>query len=238
MLKPDIDNADDGSMAGALRAFMDAYVRERLDDMLPAAVVSYDRASNRAVLQPLVMLGTTDGGKVSRARLANVPVFRFGGGGFFISVPLQPGDFGWVKASDRDISLVMQRGGLEDWPNTKRLHSFSDAMFFPDKLKGWLIGGKNADALVIQSLDGSTCIAVDNGRVEIDSSVDVKINAPTTTVTGDLVLQGNLSTSGGNVTMTGNITTLGTLTNNGKDIGDTHTHSGVIAGGDSTGPVV
>lgn len=236
-LTPNTDSADEGSMAGVLRAFLQAFVRDELNDMLPARVVSYDKGSNRAVIQPLVMIGTTSGGKVARAQQASVPVFRFGGGGFFIAMPLKAGDFGWLKANDRDMSLVMQRGGLEDYPNTKRLHSFNDAMFFPDTLKDWAIDGKNADALVIQSMDGGTCIAVGAGRVEIDSETEVLITTPTMTIKGDVLIEGNLGTSGGNVSMVGNIDTTGAITNNGKNIGDTHTHGGVVPGGGDTGMV-
>jgi len=233
MLQPDSDNANTGSLSGALREFMDSYMRG-MEDMLPASVVSYDRDTNRAVIQPLVMLGTTDGGKVARARQVNIPVFRFGGGGFFISDPLQPGDFGWIKANDRDISLVMQRGGLEDWPNTKRIHSFSDAMFFPDKLKGWLIDGKNADALVIQSLDGSTCLALDVGRVEIDSTV-FKINA-NVEIVGDVQVTGD-TTATGSVSVDGDISNDGDLINNGVDVGNTHTHDDTQPGDGISGIV-
>ena len=231
LLTPDT-GADGGdySLAGSMQALLRAFARDNLDDMLPAKVVSYNQASNRAVIQPLVMIGTTDGAKVSRARCANVPVFRFGGGGFFIAMPLKAGDFGWLKANDRDTSLIFQGGGQEDWPNTERLHSFSDAMFFPDTLKDWAINGKNADALVIQSLAGETCLALADGRVEIDST-EIKLN-------GDVFINGGLSTSGGDVSIAGNIATTGNISNNGKDIGSGHKHSGVQAGGDDTGEVV
>ncbi|SUW68951.1 phage baseplate protein [Bordetella avium] len=59
-----------------------------------------------------------------------------------------------------DVSLMFQRGGQEDWPNTERLHSFSDAMFFPDTLKDWAIDGENSDALVIQSMTGAVCVSL------------------------------------------------------------------------------
>ncbi len=39
----------------------------------------------------------------------------------------------------------------------------------------------------------------------------------------------------GNVTITGNVDTTGTLKNNTKDVGSTHRHSGVTAGGANTG---
>lgn len=204
---PNLDKANDGDFAGVMTDVLQNFLRG-VDDMIPAKVVSYDDATNRAVIKPLVMLGTTDGQKISRAQLSNIPVFRFGGGGFFIRFPVKAGDFGWLKATDRDMSLIMQRGGLEDWPNTLRQHSFSDGMFFPDTLKSWVIDGANADALVIQSLDGSVCVSLHSGKVKIEAT--------------DIEVVGNMSVTG-------------TMTNNGVNIGSTHVHSGVDAGPSNTG---
>ncbi|MFY1939536.1 Gp138 family membrane-puncturing spike protein [Achromobacter xylosoxidans] len=226
---PNIDGADDGSLSGVLKSWIRSFIRENLDDMLPAQVVSYDDTSNRAVIKPLIMVGTTEGRKISRGAIPNIPVFRFGGGGFFMRFPIKPGDFGWLKANDRDVSLMFQRGGREDWPNTERLHSFSDAMFFPDTIKDWAIDGENADALVLQSMDGVVCISLHAGEVRIKAPRG-KIEIPETQWIGNIEFKGNVATSGGNVAMSG-----GTLTHNGKNIGDTHTHSGVQVGGANTG---
>lgn len=227
MNKPNTDIASDGSLAGALSsAFRNLMMNT--EDMLPATVVSYDDKTNRAVIKPLVMMVTTEGGTVGRAPLANIPVFRFGGGGFFIRVPIKPGDFGWIKANDRDISLIFQRGGLEDQPNTARLHSFSDAMFFPDTIKGWVIDGKNIDALVIQSMDGSVCLSLHEGKVVLDSPV-LEVNVPETTFNGNVTVNGNQSVNGNSDSQGG------TMRHNGKDIGSTHQHSGVETGHGNTG---
>ncbi|MFU1946107.1 hypothetical protein ACLQ81_17250, partial [Bordetella avium] len=83
-VSPNIDPADEGSLAGVLKSWLKGYIREHHDDMLPATVVSYDDAINRAVVRPLIMVGTTDGRKISRGAIPNIPVFRFGGGGFFV----------------------------------------------------------------------------------------------------------------------------------------------------------
>lgn len=204
---PNLDKANDGDFAGVMTDVLQNFLRG-VDDMIPAKVVSYDDTTNRAVIKPLVMLGTTDGQKISRAQLSNIPVFRFGGGGFFIRFPVKAGDFGWLKATDRDVSLIMQRGGLEDWPNTLRQHSFSDGMFFPDTLKSWVIDGANSDALVIQSIDGSVCVSLHSGKVKIEAA--------------DIEVVGNMSVTG-------------TMTNNGVNIGSSHVHSGVQSGTSNTG---
>lgn len=207
--KPDRNIPNSGSLAGGIRDALSKWLRNDVDDMLPAQVVSYNRATNRAVIRPLVMVGTTDGSKVSRASIPNIKVFRFGGGGYFMSFPLQPGDFGWLKANDRDISLVMQSKGGEDWPNTARLHSFSDAMFFPDTIKDWIIGGGNLSGAVLQSTDGTRSIALN------DQSIDIA--APLVTISGNVAITG------------------ASVTHNGTEIGGTHTHTGSPSAPD--GPV-
>lgn len=203
--RPNTDAADEGSLAGGLGAALKAYFLGEFEGMLPATVVSYDDASNRAVIKPLVMVGTTSGAKVSRAQVAGIPVYRFGGGGFFMRFPIKAGDFGWLKANDRDISLVFQRGGLEDWPNTSRMHKFSDAMFFPDTFKQWVISGENADKAVWQTMDGNTCISLGEGEIKH------KVGDVSITVSADGIAM---------------VSPPGTLTHNGINIGDTHQHVG------------
>lgn len=173
MNKPNADSANDGSLPGQLDAFLAGWVRDNLDDMLPSIVEGYNPATNRAVIRPLVMIGTTDGAKRSRATVSNIPVFRFGGGGFFQRYPIKAGDFGWLKANDRDISLVLQRGGQQDWPNTKRRHNFSDAMFFPDTIKDWVVAGADTDAMTLQSLDGLSVVSIAADNIEVRQGATV-----------------------------------------------------------------
>lgn len=203
--KPNTDAADEGSLSGQLGAALKAFFLNQFEGMLPATVVSYNDQTNRAVIKPLVMLGTTSGAKVSRAQVSGIPVYRFGGGGFFMRFPIKAGDFGWIKASDRDISLVFQRGGLEDWPNTTRMHKFSDAMFFPDTFKQWVISGENADKAVWQTMDGETCISLGAGEIKH------KVGAVSITASASGIAL---------------VSPPGTLTHNGINIGDTHTHVG------------
>ena len=203
--KPNTDAADGGSLSGQLGAALKAFFLNQFEGMLPATVVSYNDQTNRAVIKPLVMLGTTSGAKVSRAQVSGIPVYRFGGGGFFMRFPIKAGDFGWIKANDRDISLVFQRGGLEDWPNTARMHKFSDAMFFPDTFKQWVISGENADKAVWQTMDGETCISLGAGEIKH------KVGGV------------SISVSASGISL---VSPPGTLTHNGINIGDTHTHVG------------
>lgn len=232
--KPNSNQATQGSLAGKMIDTLSKWLRGEVDDMLPATVVSYDDATNRAVIRPLVMIGTTSGGKVPRAQVPNIPVFRFGGGGYFMRHPIKPGDFGWIKANDRDISLIMQAAGGEEWPNTERLHSFSDAMFFPDTVKDWIIAGGNMDGSVWQSLDGTRCIALNATAIDVTAP---NINATATqSVT---VTAASVSVNAANITLNGSVAVIGpALTHNGKNVGETHIHSGVQPGIGNTGAPV
>lgn len=198
--------SDDGTMAGMLRTVLKKTL-QKTDDMLPAKVISYDRATNRAQVQPIMMIVTTDNELISRPAVASIPVYEAGAGGWFTSYPINAGDLGWIKANDRDISLFLQSGS-EAEPNTERLHSFEDAVFIPDSMRRFAIAG---DDMVIGNEDGSVQITM--------GATGITITAPT-------------------ITINGNIVALGTITSNGKDISNTHKHSGVTTGSGQTGGVV
>ena len=216
---PSANPADEGNLTGLLRVAMGKTL-QGLDTMLPARVVAYDRATNRATVQPLIMMGTTDGQRVSRAQVASVPVFQYAGGGFVLSFPIAAGDLGWIKASDRDISLFLQSLG-EEWPNTVRSRSFSDGVFFPDRLRAFTLDGGDTDRVVLQTDDGTTRVSVGAADVKVtagdyvltvgadgivaeagDSTVTiapagVTIAATLTTVEGPLTVTGLITAEGG-----------------------------------------
>lgn len=204
---PNDDSANDDSLVGAMQEMLTAWLRESVDDMMPAEVVSYDDSTNRAVVKPLVMIGTTDGLKVARPQIVNIPVYRFGGGGFYIRFKLNPGDKGWIKATDRDLSLINQRGWKQDWPNTTRLHSFSDGMFFPDQLQDW----QSSDAPFVISSSGSS--------IEMkEDEIKMKVGAT------ELIINSS-----------GITFSAASMSNNGINIGSTHVHGGVETGPNTTG---
>jgi len=178
---PSIDPANDGELIGAFRHILGKTIQD-LDGMIPAKVVKYDRDTNRATVQPLIMMITTDDQTITRAQIASVPVFQFGGGGFILSFNLQPDDLGWIKASDRDISLFLQ-SYKEAKPNTFRKHSFSDSVFYPDVMTGYTIAGEDSGNAVLQNLDGTVKISLGTDTIKIASSSAVIVETADATVT-------------------------------------------------------
>jgi len=160
---PSRDPADDGTLLGALNVALRKFL-QGVDDMLPARVVAYDAAADRVQVQPLIRLLTTDERQIDRPTIARVPILWPGGGGFVLKFPLAPGDLGWIKANDRDISLFLQNYKASA-PNTLRFHSFQDAVFMPAPMTGYTIAGEDADSAVLQSLDGSVKVSVRPDRV-------------------------------------------------------------------------
>lgn len=187
--QPSRDPADDGSLLGMANTILKKFLQQ-VDDMLPARVVSYDRTTNRAQVLPLVKVLTTDGRQVGRAQIASVPVMQFGGGGFVLNFNLNEGDLGWIKANDRDISVVMQ-SYRENAPNSLRLHKFEDAVFIPDVMRGWTIAGEDAENAVLQTLDGSVRIALWPDRIKLTAGAIVYECGPAAhTFTGPVIING------------------------------------------------
>ena len=231
--------ANSGNLAGALAEIMGKFLAG-VDDMLPAVVIEYDRTENRATIRPLVKILKTDGTVVARAQIASVPVLNLGGGGVVLSFNISPGDLGWIKASDRDISLFLQNETDEDVPpNTLRKHNFGDSLFIPDQFRNWTLDEEDAEHTVLQTVDGLKRISMGSDGIQIVSNTSLFIDTPSTVISGNVFEIGTLS-------IIGDLTVTGTIQGGvdviapgagGKSLKG-HLHSGVTTGPGNTGPPV
>lgn len=171
-------------MAGVMELVLRKFLLD-VDDMLPARIVAYDRAANRAQIAILYQVTMTDGTLHPLLAPAEVPVLTMGGGGLCLSFPLRPGDLGWIKASDRDMSRFLQSYEAEPG-HTARLHCFEDGVFIPDVMKGFVI--HDEEAATLQTLDGTASVAVKPGGIVFTAGstvvsvteAGVEINKPVT----------------------------------------------------------
>jgi len=227
---PSRDPANDDSLLGMARQVLDKFLQQ-IDDCLPARVVSYDRTANRAMVVPLVKLLTTDNRQVGRAQIAAVPVMQFGGNGVALSFDLKAGDLGWIKANDRDISLILQ-AYKDNAPNTLRKHSFQDAVFIPDVMHGLTIAGEDAHNAVLQTLDGSVKVAIWPDRVKITAGALVaEIGPANITLTNG---GSGMSMTSAGTTFTGHVAFPNGASVGGIEFG-AHKHTGVQTGGGTSG---
>ncbi|WGN90796.1 hypothetical protein [Burkholderia phage vB_BglM_WTB] len=183
------------------------------NQMLPAQVVSYDRANNVATVQPLISHTDLSGGARQRFSLVQIPVISIGGGGFHLNFPLAKDDLGWIYAADRDISLFKQSLAMSQAP-TNRSHDFADSMFIPDVFRKYTIAGEDAASVVLQSTDGTTKISISEGSILIAAPTKVTIRVPETEITGNLTVDGNVTIQG-DTTMQGTSSTQGLTSANG-----------------------
>lgn len=163
--KPGQSDSLSGSMDLVLRKFL-----LDVDDMLPARIVSYDRNANRAQIDILYKVTMTDGSMNPLMAPAEVPVLTIGGGGMCLTFPIKPGDLGWIKASDRDMSLFLQSYEAEPG-NTTRLHCFEDGVFIPDVMKDFVVS--DGVAATLQTIDGTTSVAVKPGSIVLTTGSTV-----------------------------------------------------------------
>jgi hypothetical protein len=235
---PSKSPAIDGDLGAAI-AFILRKFLQKVDGQLPAEVISYNRATNRATVKPLVSIIGTNGQRLGRAPIAAVPVLAIGGGNFFMNFPLGPGDIGWIEASDRDISLFLQNAQQAS-PFDGRLHSFEHGRFIPDAFDRYTYT-LDADALVISSYDGSTRIVMSQGKISLIAP-DLQLNGQTVEInaaTSVTINTGayNINTTGTGTNVSGTVTLPNSTTIAGRDFLG-HGHKGVQTGTGDSGGVV
>lgn len=188
---PSINPADQHSLAGMLKLVLLKHL-QATDDMLPAKVLAYNKTTNRASVQPLITVVTTDNRRINRAGVASVPVYQPSAGGFILRFPIKPGSLGWIKANDRDISIY--KSTLKNSsPNTQRKHSFEDAMFIPDAMFQMVtIAEEDEDCVVLQSIDGAVRISLGTDKLKL-TAPEIEIDTPLLTLSNDA---GNINIGG------------------------------------------
>ncbi len=216
---PSVDPADEDNLTGAFRFIFNKLLQDT-NGMLPARVISYDRTTNRAQVQPLIMVLPTDGSQLSRAPLASIPVIQLGGGAHLLSFNIVPGDLGWILANDRDVSLFLQ-SYTESRPNTYRLNSFSDSLFVPDIMRGYTINPEDTEHATFQSLDGSVRVSLWPDRVKITAPMGLEVAGPIVGHEGITITGGSGFNVTGNFNMTGEMHVSGNITASGSITPDT-----------------
>jgi hypothetical protein len=201
----------------------------KTDKLIPAKIVNFDRNKNIATVQPQIMLVDTSDNSRMRNQIAQVPVMSLGGGGFHISFPLKKDDLGWILAADRDLSLFLQtlKAAI---PNTGRKHSFSDSWFIPDVFRNYTINDADSAAMVIQSTDGTTRIAISEGQINITAPTGVLVTTPLATFSQDIRVKRNLQVDG-TATITGATTVNGGFNASGSGASSVTLPSNTTIGG-------
>lgn len=176
--------ADENTFEGLNNVLVDK-IAMGLQNVIPAIVQSYDKATNRAVVKPAITGIASQGQKVPKEPYIDIPVLNISGGGFVVSFPIKADDTGWLIACDRNISLFKQNL-TESAPNDFRKHKFEDGFFIPDKINNTPLN--NTNSLLIQDSTGNISIELTATGVNIKGI---------TAITGNTSVIGNLTVSTG-----------------------------------------
>lgn len=209
---------------------------------LPGVIVSYD--GTRAVVAPSLPKQLANGDVLPAPQIVSVPVCfpNAAGGSAMITVPLAAGDPVMLNFCERALENWLS--GSDSAPDDPRQFDLTDAFATP------LMRNTAADTenVVVQygsgtlkiAPNGDLTITVPNMHVVASNTVfdsPVVVNGPLTYTAGlnGEGGAGSTFTVNGNSVFNGNVATNGGLENNGVNVGSDHAHTGVTAGGDTTG---
>lgn len=180
-------------------------------------IVSFDPSTQTAEVQ-IKMLRMMNGVLKSYPVLIDCPCVILSGGKGRITFPIAAGDSCLVLFNDRDIDNWYS-GGQSVAPRTERKHCFSDAIA--------LVGLRNLQNKITDYLTDGTELKYGGSTIKLQDN-KVTVTNGTSTITMD----------SGNISIVGNVSITGGFFVNGKNVSDTHIHSGVRAGSDTSGGVV
>jgi len=211
--------ADSASEIGKLN-FIIRSALSKTRTSIPVQIISVSNAGGLSPVgtvsvQPLVNAVDGEGNSWPHGIIYNVPYVRIQGGANGIILDPQVNDIGIAIICDRDISTV-QNVGKSINPATG--NNFTSAPGSNRK-------NDMSDMIYIQTIIGAAptqYVQFNSTGITITSPTTVTINATNININGKL-------------TVVGDVETTGTLKNNTKNVGSTHTHSGVTTGSGTTG---
>jgi hypothetical protein len=144
-------------------AAFDTYMRNtlaRTECCMQGMVLSFDRISHTALIQPLCDFVTNIGDSVQRKPIT-MHVWRFACGGKIIDFQMRKGDTGWIIASDYDSFLQkINNSNIDESknegssnPNTAESHSYRHGFFMPDNFCSFPDIVRFGDDLVLGEYD-------------------------------------------------------------------------------------
>ena len=200
--------------------------------VLPGRIVSFDAtlqlAEIKLSMDRIWSSSSQNPTTTERTNIYGVPVHFPQGGNYCITFPVEAGD---------PCLLVFSQMGYDHWlydnedlggmlednpvPHLRRNFDEEDGFCILFKNRPTAISSYSAEDAEFRSNDRSQVISIKaDGTIEITTTGDLEITAPTTAITG-------------NLTVSGTIVSQDEVTGNGVVL-STHTHGGVTTGGSST----
>lgn len=176
-----------------------------LHTTMPGTIQSFDPATQIASVQlgikRVFKKEDEEGNEQKRyealPKLINVPVIFPRGGGFTLTFPVKKGDECIVIFNERSIDNWNKNGGVQN-PGAWRMHDLSDAVCMvglssqPNKISGF-----DANNVQLRNDTGDSYVTIKTDKtIEIVSPTEVIVDAPDSTFTGNVQIDGDMNVTG------------------------------------------
>ena len=159
-----------------------------INTQIPATVISYDAATNRAVVKPDLPKRVASDESLPAPNIVEVPIVwaASGGGASTLTMPIKPGD--GVMLSFQQRSMEGWLSGNKDMPDDPRQFDLSDCVAIPGCQPSGIVADPNDVVLKFNKAelrikpDGTIVIGNDKGGVTIDGSGNMTLKAQSITV--------------------------------------------------------
>lgn len=169
------------------RATLDRAVRAGIAVMhtsIPAVVVSYDAATQRATVQPCIKRRLGTGELFDYPPLIDVPVQQHATAEWAIHLPVGDGTEGVVHFSERSLDEWLGQGGVGVAANDPRRFDEQDGVFVPGHLsapQALPASMRPADALCVGTRDGAVRMELRANGVVTVFAQEVRLGDDTAT---------------------------------------------------------
>lgn len=159
-----------------LRGMVIELIKSKILDLhtaIPARVESYDAATQKANIKPLLRKKYRNSSVVTEIPvIPSVPVQwpSSNGGAAYIHLPLKAGDLGVAFFCERSIDSWLSGDGQITAPNDPRHHDLSDAVFIPG-VRPWKAAFSGASENNLTIKNGSIKIELNpSGKISIEGA--------------------------------------------------------------------
>lgn len=151
---------------------------------IPGIIINFDAEQQTVDVQPTIRERMKDpGGNLNWTNLPvlpDLPLVLPKAGNFILTMPVNKGDEVLVVFADSCIDSWWASGGIQNW-NDKRRHDLSDGFAIlgtwsqPNRIPNY-----SSNSAQLRSVDGSTCVDVQNSVININAANTVNINTANT----------------------------------------------------------
>lgn len=149
----------------------------------PGIIRSVDYARQTCTVQLAIRERMNRGGVLTWAEipiLPDVPFFVYSGGGYCLTLPIQPGDDCLVVFGDNCMDAWWQSGGVQNQVE-KRRHDLSDGFALVGfRSQPSVIGGYSAGTAQLRNAAGDACIEISGSSIHIHAAGGITIDGGVT----------------------------------------------------------